>query len=189
MTSGPTDPIVRRATGADVASLGSLGALLVQEHHEFDRQRLRLGPEERSATTPGALEDVGQDEHGHVAPHAVALHGDLQKLAAHGVLRCRIAVIELQRVGLAAAVRIASVREHPVDAAYTKTRVVLRRLRQVGLGAGEEVLRVCFDPRMIRRHVVGDKIEHQSQAAILEALPDPRQRRVAPQGGMHGVAG
>src|SRR5688572_1494027 len=39
MTSDPTDPIVRRATEADVASLGSLGALLVQEHHEFDRQR------------------------------------------------------------------------------------------------------------------------------------------------------
>ena len=39
MTSDPMDPIVRRATGADVASLGSLGALLVQEHHEFDRQR------------------------------------------------------------------------------------------------------------------------------------------------------
>jgi ribosomal protein S18 acetylase RimI-like enzyme len=32
-------PIVRRATSADLGSLGRLGALLVQEHHDFDVRR------------------------------------------------------------------------------------------------------------------------------------------------------
>lgn len=35
----PSGPIVRRATSADLASLGRLGALLVQEHHDFDGPR------------------------------------------------------------------------------------------------------------------------------------------------------
>ena len=35
----PTDPVIRRATSADLPSLGNLGALLVQEHHDFDPLR------------------------------------------------------------------------------------------------------------------------------------------------------
>jgi ribosomal protein S18 acetylase RimI-like enzyme len=35
----PTDPIVRRATTADLPHLGRLGALLVEVHHAFDAQR------------------------------------------------------------------------------------------------------------------------------------------------------
>ena len=38
-TDMPTGIAVRRAAGADVASLGRLGALLVQEHYDFDRRR------------------------------------------------------------------------------------------------------------------------------------------------------
>jgi ribosomal protein S18 acetylase RimI-like enzyme len=39
MDAAPSNPVVRRAGIADVRSLGRLGALLVQEHHAFDRQR------------------------------------------------------------------------------------------------------------------------------------------------------
>jgi len=35
----PTDLIVRRATRADVPTIGRLGALLVKTHHDFDRKR------------------------------------------------------------------------------------------------------------------------------------------------------
>ena len=35
----PTGAIVRRATAADLPRIGRLGSLLVEEHHEFDRQR------------------------------------------------------------------------------------------------------------------------------------------------------
>lgn len=39
MNEQRTRPQIRRATAADGESLGRLGALLVQEHHEFDRRR------------------------------------------------------------------------------------------------------------------------------------------------------
>lgn len=32
-------PIIRRATAADLPSIGRLGAMLVEEHHEFDARR------------------------------------------------------------------------------------------------------------------------------------------------------
>jgi ribosomal protein S18 acetylase RimI-like enzyme len=41
-------PIVRRATSADLPSLGRLGALLVQQHHDFDRRRF-LAPSPRTS--------------------------------------------------------------------------------------------------------------------------------------------
>jgi ribosomal protein S18 acetylase RimI-like enzyme len=39
----PTNPLIRRATSADLPSLGRLGALLVQEHHDFDALRFLAG--------------------------------------------------------------------------------------------------------------------------------------------------
>jgi ribosomal protein S18 acetylase RimI-like enzyme len=39
MTKQIPPPIVRRATSADLPSLGRLGALLVQQHHDFDGRR------------------------------------------------------------------------------------------------------------------------------------------------------
>lgn len=50
--SKPTDEpepsvLVRRATNADLPTLGRLGALLVQQHHDFDRRRF-LGATRRT---------------------------------------------------------------------------------------------------------------------------------------------
>ena len=42
--------------------------------HALGRRR----PEERRTLAPGSLEHVRQDQHGHVAAHAVALTGDLR---------------------------------------------------------------------------------------------------------------
>ena len=39
MTAPPTGPIVRRATSADLPTIGRLGALLITEHHGFDSRR------------------------------------------------------------------------------------------------------------------------------------------------------
>jgi ribosomal protein S18 acetylase RimI-like enzyme len=35
----PTDVVIRRATRADLPTIGRLGALLVKTHHDFDRKR------------------------------------------------------------------------------------------------------------------------------------------------------
>jgi len=39
VTAQTTRPLVRRATGADLESLGRLGALMVEQHHQFDERR------------------------------------------------------------------------------------------------------------------------------------------------------
>jgi len=44
---------------------------------------------------PGSLKHVGQQQHRHIAPHAVALAGYLEQLADHRLLRRGIGVIEL----------------------------------------------------------------------------------------------
>ena len=52
MTDTATGPVVRRATSADLPSLGRLGALLVQEHHDFDGQRFLAA----RSRTPDAID-------------------------------------------------------------------------------------------------------------------------------------
>jgi len=39
VTAQTTRPLVRRATRADLESLGRLGALMVEQHHQFDERR------------------------------------------------------------------------------------------------------------------------------------------------------
>ena len=51
----------------------------------------------------------------------------------------------------------------------------------------DKVVRMLVDPRMIRRHVVGDKVEHQLQSALLQPLSQTGERRVAAQIAMDGV--
>jgi ribosomal protein S18 acetylase RimI-like enzyme len=43
----PAGPIIRRATAADLPKVGQLGALLVEEHHDFDARRF-LAPRPRT---------------------------------------------------------------------------------------------------------------------------------------------
>ena len=68
-----------------------------------------VGQNGSGRAAPGAFEHVGQDQHGHVAAHAVALPGDLRQLADHRLLRGGVGVVELQRVGPAGEIRIAAV--------------------------------------------------------------------------------
>ena len=47
--ASPTGPIVRRATSADLPRIGRLGALLIEEHHDFDSRRF-LAARQRTPT-------------------------------------------------------------------------------------------------------------------------------------------
>jgi ribosomal protein S18 acetylase RimI-like enzyme len=47
MTAAAPQPVVRQATSRDLPTLGRLGALLVQEHHDFDARRF-LAPRNRT---------------------------------------------------------------------------------------------------------------------------------------------
>ena len=79
--ASPTGPIIRRATSADLPSIGRLGALLIAEHHDFDSRRfLAAGP--TTATGYGSFlgtqlehPDVAvlvADRDGHVIGYAYA---------------------------------------------------------------------------------------------------------------------
>ncbi len=76
------DPVVRNATSADLTRLGTLGALLVEEHHAFDERRF-IAPWARTAEDyasflgthldkPDAILLVAED-HGTVVGYAFAM--------------------------------------------------------------------------------------------------------------------
>src|SRR5690242_1748479 len=80
--------------------------------HPVVNARYGFGPEGGGAAAPGALEHVRQDEHRHVTSHAVALSGNPEKFAAHRLLRRRVAVIKLQRIGPSGKIRVATERDN-----------------------------------------------------------------------------
>ena len=163
--------------------------------HEAESRRARpnaLGhprPEQRRPAAPGPLEDVGQDEHRHVAPHAVALPADLQQLVLHRLLRGRVAVVQLERVRPPARSRGRGRRPGSGRPPPLHPRVVLRRPRQVELGSSNVVLGVALDPRVVQRGVIGDEVEHEPKTALPEAVAQPGQRRIPAEARVHRVAG
>ncbi len=128
--------------------------------HALGRRR----PEEGRTLTPGPFEYVRQDQHGHVAAHAVALPGDLHQFAGHRFLRGGVGVVELQRVGPAGKIRITAMGEQQIAALAFDPGVVLRCAGQVNFGAPDEIVRMILDPGVIEPHVIGHEVEHEPQA-------------------------
>lgn len=92
-TDSQTEPIVRRATPADLPSIGRLGALLVEEHYAFDPLRFlaaRPGTPEGYASFIGAqLEDPDAavfvaDDGGEVIGYAYAAVEGYDYMALRG---------------------------------------------------------------------------------------------------------
>ena len=145
--------------------------------HTLGRRR----PEERRTLAPGSFEYVRQDQHGHVAAHAVALSGDLHQLADHRFLRGGVGVVELQCVGPAGEIRITAVGQEQIATLAFDPGVVLRSAGQVEFGALDEIVGMIFDPGMIEPHVIGHEVEHELQAALAEPLAQAGQRGVTPE--------
>ena len=137
-------------------------------------------PEQLRAGSPGPLEDLRQDQHGHVATQAVTLPGNLFQNADHGLLRRRIAVVELQRIGPAGKVGIAPVRQEQIALRALDPGIVFGGLGQVEFGPRDVVFGVLVHPGVIEAGMIGDEIEHQLEAPLLEprsaAAPEPRPR-------------
>jgi ribosomal protein S18 acetylase RimI-like enzyme len=77
----PTDPVLRRATSADLPRIGRLGALLVEAHHDFDPTRFLAASDRTPADYASFLRaqlenpDVGifvADDNGGVIGYAYA---------------------------------------------------------------------------------------------------------------------
>ena len=152
--------------------------------HGFDGLR----PEGIGADAPGALEHVGQDEHRHVAAHAVALPGDAFQLADHRLLqvpdcRSRVAACRASRRS-----RDRGRRRAPAGHS-SSARGSSSAAREPGrFGAVDEVVRMLVDPGVIRRHVVRHEVEHQPQLALAQPLPQSGERRLTAQIAMDRIA-
>ena len=104
-------------------------------------------------------------------------------------MRGGVGVVELQRVGPAGEIGIAAVGQQQIAALAFDPGVILRRAGQVEFGAGDEILGMFFHPGMTEPHVIGDEIEHESQAALAEPLAQSGQRGVAAEILVHRIAG
>lgn len=92
-TDSQTAPIVRRATHADLQSIGRLGALLVEEHYDFDPRRFlaaRPGtPADYASFISTQLEDQDKvvfvaDDNGNVIGYAYAAIEGYNYMALRG---------------------------------------------------------------------------------------------------------
>src|SRR6476469_5738102 len=148
----------------------------VDLRHEHEVRRLlsyalrRFRPEQLRFDTPSSLKYLWYNQHRHVAAHAVTLVGDFQQLADHRLLRRRIAVVELQRVGPAVEVRVATIGEYQRAALALHPAVVLWRASQIRFRAMDKIIRMLIHPWMIRRHVIGDEVEQQLDSSLLQPL-------------------
>ena len=100
-----------------------------------------------------------------------------------------VGVVELQRVGPAGEIGIAAVGEQQVAGRSIDPGVILRSAGQVEFGAVDEILGMLLDPGMIEAHVIGDEIEHQLQAALLQSFAEAGQGGVAAEVLVDRVAG
>src|SRR5262249_2645579 len=115
--------------------------------------------------------------------------GDPLELLDHRLLKRRVAVVELKRVGPTREVRVATVGQQQVTALALDPDVVRGRARQVPFGSDDIVVGVIFDPRMIDARVVGDEVEHQSQIALSEPLAETVEGSISSKISVHRVAG
>ena len=81
-----------------------------------------------------------------------------------------LAVIELQRVGPAGKVRIASVGQQQIAPLALDPGVVLRRAGQVEFRAGDVILGMVLDPGMIQSRVIGNEVQHQPAGRVCGAV-------------------
>ena len=143
--------------------------------------RIRPGPR-----APCPLEDFRDDQHRHVAAHAVALRRDFVQRAEHGVAAGKLRVIDLGRVRPRREKGIATEGD---DRAFGRLEKRIRSFGQILLGALDENLRLQIQQPVIAAGVVADKIQNQVQAFARHAFAQPRQRRRAAELRRDDVAG
>ena len=130
-----------------------------------DRRPVVVGRPGSGAAAPGALEDVVQHEHGHVAADAVALSGDLRDRLDHRLPEPRLKGVELEHIGPRREVGIPAAGEH-LSSRLDEGRRIVPRIVGVPLN---EVFGMFADPGVVRRHMVGNEVEDQPQAALARA--------------------
>ena len=111
--------------------------------------------------SPGALEDLGENQHGHVAAHAVGDLGQLEEHLGHRLPEGRVAVVELEGIGPAGEVGVPAVGQDERAATGLHLPVIVGLPFQVGVASLDVELGVLLHPGMIRGGVVGDEVHEE----------------------------
>ena len=99
------------------------------------------------------------------------------QLAEHGLLQRRVAVVELAACPASRRSRGRARRPGRAPRPRPDAAVVLGLRGELLLRPAHEEVRVLAHPGVVRRHVVGDEVEDQPQAATLQAHAQPGERR------------
>ncbi len=110
-------------------------------------REIAAGQKECRLPAPGSFEDFRQQQHCHVATHAVALARNLLEFPHHRFVRRGMAIVDLHRIRPAGKVRIAPVGQNQITVFSFDPEIVLRLPRQQFLGAGNKIVRDAPRPR------------------------------------------
>ena len=119
------------------------------------------------AATPRALEGGVQHEHGHVAPNAVALFGNLRDRLDRRLPERGLKGVELEHIRPRREVRVPAAGEH-LSAQLDEGPRIAASILSAPLN---EVLGMIAGPGVVRRHVVGNEVEDQPQSTLIELAP------------------
>src|ERR1700719_3924610 len=112
-------------------------------------RRRRLRPNRFRRYPPGALENLGQQQHRHVAAHAVALAGNRDQLVDARPLQFGIGVVELQSVWPTWKMGVAAVGQNLRSSVGVDPQVILRRARERLLAAFDIIVGMGVHPMMV----------------------------------------
>ena len=132
------------------------------------------------AVAPGFANHVGEEQHRHVAAHAVAALGDVPQVVDHRGAQAGMTIVQLQRVAPAGEVRIAAVRQN----SRSELSIIPRLPQPVARRAVDVILGMRLHPRMIQRRVVRHEIEQQAQATLPQSIAQARHCRIPAEIGM-----
>jgi hypothetical protein len=120
---------------------------------------------------PGAREHVAEQQHGHVATHAVGLVPDVHEGRSRGTTKSGRERVELGDVGPGREERVAAPGDHVVVDGEERGRI------DVGLpvGASYEVVGVFRQPGMVGRDMVRYEVDDETDAALGKGTARHRQ--------------
>ncbi len=128
--------------------------------------------------SPGLVEDLFKEQHGHVAAEAVAMFGDGFQRFDDGVAGVLAAEVELCGIGPGGEVGVFAVGDMDgAVGAFDGEGFV------GGLGGLDEAFGMLLDPGVVESGVVGDEVEDQLEAVRVEVLSESGEGGEAAQRG------
>ncbi len=103
-------------------------------------------PEQRGSLAPGSLEDLGQNQHRHVAADSSALSGNPNQFTDHRLLQGGVGIVELERIRPAGEIRTPAIGQDQIATRAFDPRVILRSPGEVMFCSRNEIVRMIFDP-------------------------------------------